>query len=93
VIFLETQLLKELRDLIFASCDLDDLDPAILGPDDPLFGPDSPLELDSVDALEIVVALQKNYGDGVRIADRTAGREILRSLQTIHDFVAANRTQ
>ena len=46
-----------------------------------------------MDALEIVVALQRDYGDGVRIADRNAGREILRSLKSIHDFVAANRTR
>ena len=89
---METELMNELRELIFKSCDLDDLDRSLLGPDDPLFGPDSPLELDSVDSLEIIVALQRDYGDGVRIADRNSGMMVLKDLRSLHAFVKQNRT-
>ena len=48
--------------------------------DVPLFGPGS-LGLDSVDALQIVVALDKNYG--LKIADPEAAKKILQSVNTI----------
>jgi acyl carrier protein len=54
--------------------------PEELQDDQPLFGPGS-LGLDSVDALQIVVALDKNYG--LKIADPEAARSILRSVASI----------
>ena len=48
----------------------------------PLFGPGS-LGLDSVDALQIVVALDKNYG--LKIPDPEAAKKILQSVNTIVD--------
>ena len=48
--------------------------------DQPLFGPES-LGLDSVDALQLVVALDKNYG--LKIADPAAAKEILKSVDSI----------
>ena len=52
----------------------------------PLFGPDS-LGLDSVDALQLVVALDKNYG--LKVPDPEAARKILQSVDTIAAAVAA----
>jgi len=46
----------------------------------PLFGPDS-LGLDSVDALQLVVALDKNYG--LKIPDPEAAKKVLQSVDTI----------
>lgn len=57
--------------------------------DQPLFGPDS-LGLDSVDALQLVVALDKTYG--LKIADPDAARRILESVNTIAAAVASHRT-
>jgi len=51
----------------------------------PLFGPDS-LGLDSVDALQLVVALDKKYG--LKIPDPDTARQILRSVNTIAEAVA-----
>jgi acyl carrier protein len=51
-----------------------------IGDDVPLFGPGG-LGLDSVDALQLVVALDKTYG--LKIADPAAAREILQSVNTI----------
>lgn len=48
--------------------------------DQPLFGPGS-LGLDSVDALQLVVALDKHFG--LKIPDPAAAREILQNVNTI----------
>ncbi len=53
-----------------------------------LFGPES-LGLDSVDALQLVVALDKNYG--LKIADPGAAREILQSVDTIAAAIEKHR--
>ena len=52
--------------------------------DQPLFGPNS-LGLDSVDALQLVVALDKNFG--LKIADPAAAKQILQSVNTIAEAV------
>lgn len=52
-----------------------------------LFGPGS-LGLDSVDALQLVVALDKKYG--LKIADPEAARQILKSVDTMAEAVAAH---
>ena len=51
-----------------------------IGDDMPLFGPDG-LGLDSVDALQLVVALEKHFG--LKIADAEAAKGILQSVDTI----------
>lgn len=53
------KLIEELKQLIIASLDLEDLKPADIDPQAPLFG--DGLGLDSIDALELGVAIQKNY--------------------------------
>ena len=55
-----------------------------IGDDVPLFGPGG-LGLDSVDALQLVVALDKTYG--LKIADPAAAREILQNVNTISHAV------
>ena len=62
--------------------------PQEIADETPLFGPDS-LGLDSIDALQIAVSLEKNYG--VKLANSEAAREALASVNSIHDLVAANR--
>jgi len=54
----------------------------------PLFGPGS-LGLDSVDALQLVVALDKTFG--LKIADPSAAKQILQSVNTIADAVLQKR--
>jgi acyl carrier protein len=82
---------KEITLLIVESLNIDDVDPEEVGVDDSLFGEGNVLGLDSIDALEIVMALQEKYG--VRIDDRNQARFILRSINTIADYIAANRTK
>ena len=53
----------------------------------PLFG--EGLGLDSIDALEIVLELQRTFG--VVVSDEQVGQRVLRSVQTIADFIESNR--
>ena len=75
---------QALLELIFETCGVTDELPDELPSDAPLFGPDSPYGLDSLDAVEIAVAVQKNYG--VRITDRN----VFQSLGTLSDHILAN---
>lgn len=57
-----------------------------IGDDQPLFGPQS-LGLDSVDALQLVVALEKQFG--LKIPDPAAAKAVLGSVRSMADAVAA----
>ncbi|MFU8818396.1 MAG: phosphopantetheine-binding protein [Desulfurivibrio sp.] len=76
----------ELLSLICTVCNIprpDDFDPA-----GSLVGPESALGIDSLDAVEIVVTVQKNYG--VRIASEETGRKIMESLASLAEFLRSN---
>jgi acyl carrier protein len=57
---------------------------AEIGDDQPLFGPGS-LGLDSVDALQLVVALDKNYG--LKLSDTEVARKAMRTVNTLADAI------
>ena len=61
---------------------------AEIADDQPLFGPGS-LGLDSVDALQLVVALDKNFG--LKISDPAAAKEILHSVSRIAEAVRVHQ--
>jgi acyl carrier protein len=62
--------------------------PQEIGDDQPLFGPDS-LGLDSVDALQLVVALDKHYG--LKIPDAAVARKTMHTVTTIAASVQAHQ--
>ena len=59
-----------------------------IGDDLPLFGPGG-LGLDSIDALELVVSMEKTFGVGVPNSDVAA--KALRTVNTIHDYILEKR--
>jgi acyl carrier protein len=59
-----------------------------IGDDLPLFGPDG-LGLDSIDALELVVSLEKKFG--VSVPNSETAKQALATVNTIHDYVLAKR--
>lgn len=61
-----------------------------IGDDQPLFGPGG-LGLDSIDALELVVSMEKTFGVGVPNSE-VAGTA-LRTVNTIHDYILEKREQ
>lgn len=82
---------KEIKLLIMEALNIDDVAPEEVGDEDSLFGEGNVLGLDSIDALEIVMALQEKYG--VRIDDKNQSRFILQSVSTIAEFIEKNRTK
>jgi acyl carrier protein len=62
--------------------------PEQIGDDLPLFGPDG-LGLDSIDALELVVSMEKTFGVGVPTSD--VASTALRTVNTIHDYILEKR--
>jgi len=82
-------LYRELQNLIIEACHIQEDFPEVIDPDVSLIGPDSPLGLDSLDAVEIVVAIQRHYD--VRIGGEETGREALDTLNSLADFVESHR--
>jgi acyl carrier protein len=79
---------KEIKEKIIASLNLQDIAADQIADDASLFGAGG-LELDSIDALELVVMLEKNYG--IVIKDMEEGRPAFQSIATLTAFVNAKR--
>ncbi|MBN2159541.1 MAG: acyl carrier protein [Spirochaetes bacterium] len=75
---------KELKELIIEECDLD-ITADDINDDDALFGSDSPIGLDSVDALQISIAVQNKFG--VVITDSKVLRRVMKSINTFADYL------
>jgi len=67
-----------------------DIDATSIAADEPLYG--DGLGLDSIDILEIALVVSKNYGIQLR-ADHADNQKIFRSLQSLADYIAANKTK
>ncbi len=80
---------EELLDIIFSVCDVDEVSKDDIDEERPLIGPDSELELDSLDLLEITVVIQKKYG--ILIKEKTMALKALESLNSFIEFVEKNR--
>lgn len=78
----------EIKDLIISSLDLEDMGKSDIGTDQALFGDD--LGLDSIDALELGIAIKKKFGVSLSAEDET-NREHFYSVKTLADFIQANK--
>lgn len=74
-----------LKHLIVTTLKLDDVDPVQLPDDEPLIG--SGLNLDSIDALELVVSLEKEFG--IKISSSEESRQALVSISHLADYIRA----
>ncbi len=81
----------ELAEMIIDFCNVEDVAPEDVSPETALIGPDSPFGLDSLDAVEVVVAVQKTYG--VRIGGEKTSREALQSLRTLAEFIEQEKEE
>lgn len=79
----EQQARERVKQVLIDSLRLEGMTPDAIGDDEPLFG--EGLGLDSVDALELVVALEKEYG--IRIDSESMRREDFTSVATLTDFI------
>lgn len=84
-----SELEQSIKELIIESLDLEDIEPADIVADEPLF--EGGLGLDSIDALELGMALQAKYGVKIDAEDENT-REYFRSVSNLARFVAENQT-
>ena len=68
---------------------LEEINPEDIVDSEPLFG--EGLGLDSIDALELIVLMEKNYG--IRLNNPAEGKAIFASLDTMADYIAQHRTK
>ena len=80
---------QELKEKIINVLNLEDISVEDIQDNDPLFG--DGLGLDSIDALELIVLLDKEYG--IKLSDPKQGKEIFQSIETMVAFIAENRTK
>ena len=83
------ELIQTLKEQIIDALNLEEITPAYIENDAPLFG--AGLGLDSIDALELIVILDRYYG--IKLANPAEGKEIFKSVSSIADYVAKNRTK
>ena len=85
------ELKLEIKKLILESLKIPDMPPESIRDDVSLFEGGNAIQIDSVDALEIVMALQRKYG--VHIDDKNPGRFIIKSVDTMAEFVAKGKKE
>jgi acyl carrier protein len=81
------ELINKLKLQIIEQLNLEDMEPEDIGADEPLFG--EGLGLDSIDALELIVLLEKEYG--IKIQNPKDGQKVFFSLQTMAEFIKENQ--
>ncbi len=84
-----TEFKLEVKELILEQLGIDDIRPEEIDNGLSLFEGDNTLVLDSVDALDIVVALENTYG--VRINNKDLARTVLQTVDSITDFIVERR--
>ena len=82
------QLIDTLKSQIITTLNLEDMSMDDIDTDAPLFGEDG-LGLDSIDILELIVLLERNYG--IRLANPAEGKEVFKSIRTLAQYVEKNR--
>ena len=83
------ELINELKEEIIKALNLEEMTPADIDENAPLFG--EGLGLDSIDALELIVLMEKKYG--IKLKDPNEGKAIFKSVALMADYISKNRTK
>lgn len=83
------ELILKLKKEIIEVLNLEDIKPEDIDENASLFG--EGLGLDSIDALELIVLMEKNYG--IKLKDPNEGKQIFKSVAVMADYIAKNRTK
>ena len=81
------ELIDKLKGEIIEQLNLEDVKKEDIDNDAPLFG--EGLGLDSIDALELIVLLEKNYG--IKVANPADGKKIFQSIRTMAEYIQENK--
>ena len=81
------ELIEKLKQQLITELNLEEVTPVDIDTDAPLFG--EGLGLDSIDALEIMLILERNYG--IKIQNPSEGKEIFYSIRTLASYIQANQ--
>lgn len=79
----------ELKNKIIAALNLEDITVEDINDNEHLFG--EGLGLDSIDALELIVVMDKDYG--IKLTDPALGKQIFESISTMAEFIGKNRSK
>jgi acyl carrier protein len=79
------ELIEKLKVQIIKQLNLEDVEPSEIDPKKMLFDADNELGLDSIDALELIVLLDKEYG--IKIKSQEEGKQIFQSLTTMAEYI------
>jgi len=80
---------QEIKEMIIEECEKDEFEPSDIKDDVELFSPKNPLELDSLDALSISMALKKMYG--VRLGDSKEFRRTVTTIDKLAEFILSEK--
>ncbi len=83
------ELIAKLKEQVIEQLNLEDINPEDIDEKDPLFG--DGLGLDSIDALELIVLLEREYG--IKIEDPAEGKKIFESIETMAKYISDNRNK
>lgn len=83
------ELIQELKGKIIEVLNLEDVTPEDIENDAPLFG--EGLGLDSIDALELIVMMEKEYG--IKLKNPAEGKEIFKSINVMAQYISDHRTK
>ncbi len=81
--------IEKLKEQIIDALNLEDLKPEDIDNEAPLFG--EGLGLDSIDALELIVLMEKYYG--IKLSNPAEGKQIFKSVNCMAAYIDANRTK
>lgn len=82
------ELIEKLKRELIEELNLEEITPEDINADEPLFG-DGGLGLDSIDALEIILILERNYG--IKIKNPAEGKQIFYSVCTLANYISENQ--
>ncbi len=82
------ELIEKLKRELIEELNLEEITPEDINADAPLFG-DGSLGLDSIDALEIILILERNYG--IKIKNPAEGKQIFYSVRTLANYISENQ--
>lgn len=83
-------LIENLKVQVIKQLNLEDVEPSEIDPNENLFAADNELGLDSIDALELIVLLDKEYN--IKIKNAEEGKKVFQSLSTMAEYIEQHQS-